>query len=183
MTATCLRRSIWSRISRSRGWLIAPRPSLRWLQLVESGLKARTGKALKPFIYANPSVINDELHNPPAFADYPLFLAHYAPTPAAPRPWSNDDILIWQYRENTSIPATVDDCDFCQFSTFQRGSRGRPVRAIQNRLIASGLLPAGSADGAFDSATHEAVKKFQDGHGLAVDGVVSPRTWVAMQWA
>jgi lysozyme len=155
---------------------------LTWLSLVEAGLKAITGKSIKPFIYANPSVINDELGNPDAFADYPLYLAHYNAIPKAPDPWANQDIVIWQYSENQAVDGVVDDCDFCQFTTFKNGSQGQAVTMIQEWLIVAGKLPAGSADGAFGANTQAAVTSFQTDQGLPADGAVGVKTWVALQW-
>ena len=53
--------------------------------------------------------------------------------------------------------------------TYKRGSRGEMVRQIQKALH---LL----ADGIFGSQTEEAVKVFQQEHGLTVDGIVGPAT-------
>jgi peptidoglycan hydrolase-like protein with peptidoglycan-binding domain len=39
------------------------------------------------------------------------------------------------------------------------------------------VLVAANITGTFDSTTEEAVKDFQQGAGLTVDGIVGPRTW------
>ena len=61
------------------------------------------------------------------------------------------------------------------WSTLQRGSEGSAVEGAQYLLRAhgSGIHP----DGDFGPATEDAVRQFQSGQGLPVDGVVGPNTW------
>src|SRR3954452_10242388 len=54
-----------------------------------------------------------------------------------------------------------------------RGSE--PVRALQRHLRAVGAAP-GPVDGRFGPQTEAAVRRFQTARGLAVDGIVGPRT-------
>lgn len=63
---------------------------------------------------------------------------------------------------------------------LRRGTRGDAVRELQTLLTreAAGEL---EADGAFGSATETAVRTFQQARSLAVDGIVGPRTWGALQ--
>jgi LysM repeat protein len=58
----------------------------------------------------------------------------------------------------------------------RKGSKGDPVRRMQERLKELGHDPKG-ADGVFGPNTEAAVKAFQAAHGLATDGVVGPQTW------
>ena len=51
----------------------------------------------------------------------------------------------------------------------------RAVHALQARLAASGFSP-GPVDGRFGALTRAAVVRFQHADGLAVDGIVGPRT-------
>lgn len=63
------------------------------------------------------------------------------------------------------------------------GSRGSRVRALQQRLIALGYLPSGSADGVYGQRTWHAVVAFQGWQRLHRDGVVGPRTRTALATA
>jgi hypothetical protein len=71
---------------------------------------------------------------------------------------------------------------------LRRGSSGEPVRWLQRRLneIAGphghGVLGGKPlvTDGLFGELTEKVVKAFQAHRGLAVDGVVGPRTWALL---
>jgi len=56
-----------------------------------------------------------------------------------------------------------------------RGSRGTDVKELQQNIMRLGFNP-GPADGIFGSRTEDAVLKFQQAYGLAVDGLVGPQT-------
>lgn len=56
------------------------------------------------------------------------------------------------------------------------GSRGPRVRALQERLIVLGYLPAGAARGVFGQRTWHAVVAFQGWQRLSRDGIVGART-------
>jgi hypothetical protein len=58
---------------------------------------------------------------------------------------------------------------------LRRGSRGEEVRRLQRRLVELGVAPL-TVDGDFGARTEEAVRRFQVSCGLAVDGIVGPRT-------
>lgn len=59
--------------------------------------------------------------------------------------------------------------------TLRRGAKGESVELLQELLNVLGYQLA--VDGDFGVLTEEAVKKFQQANGLAVDGVVGPLTW------
>jgi len=58
---------------------------------------------------------------------------------------------------------------------LRTGSTGEQVKQLQSRLIELGYL-GGTADGQFGPATENAVRLFQQQHGLDVDGKVGPET-------
>lgn len=65
-------------------------------------------------------------------------------------------------------------------STVKTGSKGEAVKGLQNALGVRSSQGAIDIDGNFGSATENAVKQFQGGAGLAVDGIAGPRTWEAL---
>lgn len=62
--------------------------------------------------------------------------------------------------------------------TVRRGSRGRAVKAVQQRLKDRGWKI--SVDGSFGPGTEAIVRRFQGEKGLKVDGIVGPTTWLYM---
>ena len=56
--------------------------------------------------------------------------------------------------------------------TISVGSSGRDVRRLQRIFVMTKVLTPGNSTGNFDSTTEQAVKDFQQGAGLTVDGVV-----------
>lgn len=59
------------------------------------------------------------------------------------------------------------------------GSSGEEVRNIQRRLSDWGYY-SGPVDGMYGYQTFNAVKKFQEKHGLTVDGIAGPQTLAAL---
>lgn len=59
---------------------------------------------------------------------------------------------------------------------LSQGSHGAEVRMLQLLLTKHGL-EVGPIDGIFGPLTNAAVLKFQEKHGLNVDGIVGPNTW------
>lgn len=62
--------------------------------------------------------------------------------------------------------------------TVRRGSRGAYVELLQTALIRAGYPM--DADGKFGSITEQAVKDFQQKHGLTADGICGKNTWAAL---
>jgi N-acetylmuramoyl-L-alanine amidase len=65
---------------------------------------------------------------------------------------------------------------------IRRGDRGPAVTEIRAILTGLGLLSAAGGDD-FDEATDQAVRAFQQGRGLSVDGMVGNETWRALDAA
>jgi peptidoglycan hydrolase-like protein with peptidoglycan-binding domain len=64
--------------------------------------------------------------------------------------------------------------------TLSVGATGHDVRRLQRIFVMTKALPATEITGTFDSTTEQAVKDFQQGSGLTVDGIVGPQTWHAL---
>lgn len=61
---------------------------------------------------------------------------------------------------------------------LKKGAKGDEVNALQTLLIGYGYSCGNSgADGSFGGATDKAVRAYQKGHGLEVDGSVGKATW------
>lgn len=63
--------------------------------------------------------------------------------------------------------------------TISFGATGDAVRRLQ-RALRRTPDPAIAVDGLFGEATEAAVKEFQSGAGLRLDGIVGPTTWAAL---
>ncbi|PYK63801.1 MAG: peptidoglycan-binding protein [Verrucomicrobia bacterium] len=64
--------------------------------------------------------------------------------------------------------------------TLSIGATGHDVRRLQRIFVMTKTLAPGNITGTFDVTTEQAVKDFQQGAGLAADGVVGPATWQAL---
>jgi len=64
--------------------------------------------------------------------------------------------------------------------TISIGSTGHDVRRLQRIFVMTKVLAPGDITGTFGSTTEQAVKDFQQGAGLTVDGIVGPMTWQAL---
>lgn len=61
-------------------------------------------------------------------------------------------------------------------ASLQKDATGSEVTQLQDKLIALEYLKSGSATGAFDDATENAVKNFQSDYNLIADGIAGTRT-------
>ena len=68
-------------------------------------------------------------------------------------------------------------------TTMRTGCAGEKVRQLQQKLVYLSLLSPEKADGTFGSATAEAVKVFQQQHGLKAHGVANMATQSALDAA
>jgi hypothetical protein len=76
-----------------------------------------------------------------------------------------------------------DQDDPQSWAPIQRGDRGPTVLELQDRLVELGLMTraqVSTGPGVFGPATEAAVRKYQESHGLTVDGIVSLQTWTAI---
>ena len=64
--------------------------------------------------------------------------------------------------------------------TISIGSTGHDVRRLQRIFVMTKVLAPGDITGTFGSTTEQAVKDFQQGAGLTMDGIVGPMTWQAL---
>lgn len=68
--------------------------------------------------------------------------------------------------------------------TLHKGDSGEDVKELQNILLSLGYrLPKYGADGEYGAETISAVKAFQKGLGLEIDGICGPKTWAALETA
>jgi peptidoglycan hydrolase-like protein with peptidoglycan-binding domain len=67
-----------------------------------------------------------------------------------------------------------------QGPTIQQGATGEDVKRLQRLLVMMKLLGFEQIDGVFGPKTAAAVKDFQQGAGLTVDGIVGAQTWAAL---
>lgn len=64
--------------------------------------------------------------------------------------------------------------------TLTIGTIGQDVARLQRLLVELKILDFQRIDGEFGTATQSAVKDFQTGEGLTVDGIVGPQTWAKL---
>lgn len=64
--------------------------------------------------------------------------------------------------------------------TIRKGSKGNAVAELQGLLNAWDSQLQLAVDGKFGTATHAAVIRFQQAHGLTADGIVGPNTWCVL---
>lgn len=67
-------------------------------------------------------------------------------------------------------------------TTLKPGDHGAAVAQLQHALAQAGYSP-GTIDSSYGPATTQAVKSFQQQHGLTADGVAGPQTLTALRHA
>lgn len=83
--------------------------------------------------------------------------------------------LLWGEPTATVTGSPTTDTAANGFTTLRTGATGTAVTQLQQRLIDLGYL-TGKADGTYLSSTVEAVKLFQQKHGITVDGIAGVKT-------
>jgi lysozyme len=159
----------------------------QWLIVVEKTIQQQTGKRIKPIIYTSPSFWNEQLGNPPDFADYPLWIAHYkVETPLIPSSFGKGNWLIHQYLADVQhVPGVERQAYLNKFNALQEGAANLRVKDIQQRLkdLEKPEFDPGDVNGIFNARTEAAVIAFQKFNNLQADGIVGPKTWVNLLWA
>lgn len=79
-------------------------------------------------------------------------------------------------KEQSDLSASV----ISQYTELRSGSKGPEVLALQQQLINTGYMAAGSADGSYGPVTTQAVMAFQRAKGLSVTGVATPAVQAAL---
>lgn len=88
------------------------------------------------------------------------------------------DILVTKTKGHTVIVVYTGSSMSRQ--TIRRGSKGADVLYLQKRLVAKGYY-VGEIDSDFGNQTENAVKAYQDEHGLVTDGIVGAKTWASLE--
>ncbi|MDP8965314.1 MAG: peptidoglycan-binding protein [Cyanobacteriota bacterium] len=85
----------------------------------------------------------------------------------------NTEASLRETSKSSSEPVSESSKD-----TIKIGDRGEAVTVVQKRLAEIGIRSG--EEGVFDEATQEAVRQFQQGQGLTVDGIVGQQTLAAL---
>lgn len=91
------------------------------------------------------------------------------PLEALQQVWSGRATLVWQLPPDYRGP-------------LREGDQGAAVDALHQALQTTGYLNE-AGNSRYDAATVAAVRRFQSQRGLAVDGIVGPRTWMLLSQA
>ncbi len=81
--------------------------------------------------------------------------------------------VISGVKEVEPTPEPTPEATPSQYTRLKRKDKGAQVKALQTRLAELGWFTS-TKDGAYGTFTQNAVKKFQQAAGLAVDGIASP---------
>ena len=87
---------------------------------------------------------------------------------------AGSDTLARLYSSDAKAATEPD----AQYETVYPGDTGENVVLVQDCLVQMGYLAA--VTGTYDADTVEAVKKFQEAHGLTPDGTAGPKTLVIL---
>jgi peptidoglycan hydrolase-like protein with peptidoglycan-binding domain len=90
-----------------------------------------------------------------------------------------DDASSWDIG-TMAVPLPRPRPVWTELPTLMVRSTGKDVVKLQQLLADAGFPPEGGADGFFGEKTDEAVRKFQEAKGLAIDGRVGTYTWRAL---
>lgn len=143
---------------------------------------------LWPAVYTSPSYATAELHNDPALARSPLWLADWTPPADVPAPWH--EWSFWQtgvaHVAGVAGPVDVDQFEgdtrdlqaFIRKPTLTLNAHHPSVGYLQRTLAAGTSLDVGPVDDWYGIRTAKAVAELQAYVGITVDSVVgSAETW------
>lgn len=130
-------------------------------------------------IYTSNRVWRDDLDNidAPDLINDPLWLADYTkrPEPITPKPFGTNNWAFRQYQGNVKAIGFPGVVDLNRFNTMTIGNRNDRVAWMQKKLGVT-------VDTVFGPKTEQAVRLFQAGRNLAVDGIVGVKTFVQLCW-
>ena len=146
-------------------------------------------------VYANPDYLLTKFGD---LSSYPLWIAKYGKKPSTTQ-WK---FVMWQYSSKGNVAGIKGSVDLDEVYTDEDLKPSVPQH-IQNRRVLKFVLPfmvgsdvvlcqkilrnngydigAYGVDGKYGKQTEKAVKKFQDEHGLVVDGIVGVKTWAMLE--
>ena len=142
-------------------------------------------------VYANPDYLLTKFGD---LSVYPLWIAKYGKKPSATQ-WK---FIMWQYSSKGNVAGIKGNVDLDEVY-----DKEEVPQHIQKRRVLKFVLPfmSGSdivlcqtilrklgydlgsygVDGKYGKQTETAVKKFQEEHGLVVDGKVGVKTWAMLE--
>lgn len=146
-------------------------------------------------VYANPDYLLTKFGD---LSAYPLWIAKYGKKPSTSQ-WK---FIIWQYSSKGNVSGIKGAVDLDEIYDGTENQTQTPTH-LQKRRVLKFVLPfmqgsdvvlcqkilrslgydlgATGMDGKFGSKTEAAVMKFQDEHGLVVDGKVGVKTWAMLE--
>lgn len=144
-------------------------------------------------VYAGPDYLKNYFND---LSMYPLWIAKYGSKPSTSK-WN---FVMWQYTSKGNVAGINGNVDLDEVYI---GEVTQTPLHIQKRRLLKKTLPfmTGSdvvhcqrilkqlgydlgsygVDGKYGTSTETAVKKFQDEHGLVVDGKVGVKTWAMLE--
>jgi murein L,D-transpeptidase YcbB/YkuD len=103
------------------------------------------------------------------------------PTPPPPQPETEISRLRQAIDAYRAIAAAEIWPKVEAATKLEKGDSGEAIHTLRARLLATGdLAVAGAADEIFDAELDAAVRRFQERHGLLVDGIVGKKTLAAL---
>ena len=142
-------------------------------------------------VYANPDYLLTKFGD---LSAYPLWIARYGKKPSETK-WK---FVMWQYSSKGNVPGIKGSVDLDEVYDKEEVPQhiqkrrvlkfvlpfmvGSDVVLCQQILRANGYdIGSYGVDGKYGKQTEAAVKKFQDEHGLVVDGIVGVKTWAMLE--